>query len=62
MLLLPAAAAVVPLQELLRLPAGRLELDSWPQYHGRLRLDGMGRCQVRSGSGCRRLTCVCQAS
>ncbi|WIA17648.1 hypothetical protein OEZ85_014453 [Tetradesmus obliquus] len=33
-------------QELLRLPAGRLELDGWPQYHGRLRLDGMGRCQV----------------
>eukprot|EP00879_Flechtneria_rotunda_P023522 GHRR01024884.1.p1 GENE.GHRR01024884.1~~GHRR01024884.1.p1 ORF type:complete len:956 (+),score=357.62 GHRR01024884.1:92-2959(+) len=33
-------------QELLRLPAGRLELDSWPQYHGRLRLDAAGRCQV----------------
>ncbi|KAF6262749.1 hypothetical protein COO60DRAFT_1699160 [Scenedesmus sp. NREL 46B-D3] len=23
-----------------------VELDGWPQYHGRLRLDGVGRCQV----------------
>ena len=47
-----AAAAAVLLQELLRLPAGRLELDGWPQYHGRLRLDGVGRCQVRAVACC----------
>jgi hypothetical protein len=35
-----------PQQELLRVPSGRKELDGWPQYRGRLRLDNMGRCQV----------------
>lgn len=33
-------------QELLRVPAGLRELNGWPQYKGRLRLDNMGRCQV----------------
>jgi len=46
---LPCAAvgALLLLQELLRIPGGRKELDGWPQYRGRLRLDTMGRCQVR---------------
>lgn len=34
-------------QELLRVPAGLRELNGWPQYKGRLRLDNLGRCQVR---------------
>jgi hypothetical protein len=32
-------------------PPGRKELDGWPQYRGRLRLDNMGRCQVGPGGG-----------
>jgi hypothetical protein len=34
-------------QEMLQSAGGRAELDRWPQYHGRLRADGGGRCQVR---------------
>jgi hypothetical protein len=39
----------LPPQELLQSAGGRAELDRWPQYRGRLRTDGAGRCQVRAG-------------
>lgn len=48
------------LQELLRVVAGRKELDGWPQYRGRLRLDNMGKCQVREAKGGERGANMCK--